>query len=275
MQMFKQLGITTWQLIRHWFNWNNLIMRYRFGKIDHENFRNELKKIFPVLTKIEDNKIDDAWNKMCEYNEHSTTGFKAIRELVASDHEIYVFSRTNPKHLEFITQKLHEADSSFDKLPGQCYWSFEGEGQKIANDFVGYFRKQIKSKNASAAIQLFYTHPVDPAPTWFLGWLQKPYEKYMFKAAEKHVKQLHQRATALGFELISCEQKNFASKLSGCQSTVEEKRPDVILSDSTPTLVFRGKEADKEKAKEGAESKVDQQSKLRTFRPRFCPLAAD
>ena len=69
-QAFAQLGITTWQFIRHWFAWDKLIMRYRFGRLGPVNFKNELKKIFPVLNRHSNDKIDDVWDQMCDYNEH-------------------------------------------------------------------------------------------------------------------------------------------------------------------------------------------------------------
>ena len=35
-----------------------------------KNFKNELKKIFPVLNRHSNDKIDDVWDQMCDYNEH-------------------------------------------------------------------------------------------------------------------------------------------------------------------------------------------------------------
>ncbi len=165
--------------------------------------------------------------------------FKAIEVLIANGYEVYLFSRTDPKHIEFINKNFRDAsDPRTTTLPGYCHWSFEGNGKRIGHDFVGCLINQIKHKDPSANIQLFFTQPIDPAPSWFIGWLQKPYEKWAFRQAKKCVKALHQRARVLGFKLIRCEQSDFSLKLLD-QSTIEKKEPVFDLENNI-TLTFRG-----------------------------------
>lgn len=244
-QAFAELGVSSWQFFRHWFTWNKLIVNYRLGKMTHAFFRDELKKVFPVLKACTDENFDKAWNKMCEYSEQSTASFKAIQELVDAGYRVYVYARTNPKHIEYITQKFREASGNTNAvLPGRTYWSYEGEGQKIQHDYVANLRARIKAWDSTAIIQHHYTQPTDPAPGW-VGWFKKPYEKFAFRLAQIHVNNLHKRASEMGFTLVQCDEHHtLASKLLAL-NLGESKQEETIklVPFCGPSVTFRRKTA--------------------------------
>jgi hypothetical protein len=268
-QAFAKLGVTTWQFFRHWFAWNGLVGQYRRGIINHAQFRANLKNIFPVLNNASDSQIDEAWNAMCVYTKNSTVALQVIQALVNQGVEVQIFGSSNEKHIEFITQKFFNVFESSVPLPGTCVWSHEVKENVIGNDFVAYLVKKIKTQNSSALINLFYNQPTDPAPAWLIGWFQNPFGKYMFKQADKHVKNLHVSAKNLGFELVEST-TDLAEQLLGSYSS--EPNNTGLELEETKRLVFRQTAASKkEEVKKTPEKQPKVPSSLR--RAGICRLS--
>lgn len=269
-EAFTQLGVTTWQFFWHWRAWNALVGQYRRGIIDHDQFRANLKKIFPVLNESSDSQIDAAWNAMCVYTDQSTAALHAIQKLVDQGLEVQIYGSSNQKHVEFITQKFCDVSNPAISLPGTCVWSHEVKQNIIGNDFVAYLVNKIKSQKASISIKLLYSQPTNPAPGW-QGWLQNPFGKYMFKQAEKHIKKLHESAQNLGFELVKSK-KELAEQLLTTY-TSETNNNTRFAFEETKSLVFRqtGVSKKEEEVKKASEKQPEVPSSL--LRAGICRLS--
>lgn len=208
---FLKLGVSAWSLYLHFLplpgflaKWRgpslpNLFDQYRRGEVTTDEFRNNIRNVFPGTT-ISDADFDAAWNAMQNVTALTKNAFAEATSLIQQGFDVRFIAGTNELHKADILRK-----AGMDSFPGITYFSHEKK--LLGNDLFSALIKEVRQQHPTIRkedIAYFYSEPQDPYPRLGrLAWLANPLKKFKYEQDKKYVANLKKEATTLGFTLVA------------------------------------------------------------------------
>lgn len=199
---FRGLGIRLHSMIWNWRKTIQCIEKYKSGLLLNDQFIAQLKIIYPKLSLIAEPAIWEAWNKMCTVEAFGKEGFSQLEALKQSGISVYIFSRTNPAHVDCIQVQLGS------NIPGKTFYSYEHHNTKCT--LIDSLMHEIKTEfpNVQPKDIQYYYKDVEQGPFsklwWFppLRWLLSPLGMWFHKSTINHVSNLKKESRSKGYSLL-------------------------------------------------------------------------
>ncbi|MCS5709754.1 hypothetical protein CC99x_012680 [Candidatus Berkiella cookevillensis] len=139
---------------------------------------------------------------MCTVETFGKEGFSQLEALKQSGISVYIFSRTNPAHVDRIQAQLGT------NIPGKAFYSYEHHNTKCT--LIDSLMHEIKTEfpNAQPKDIQYYYKDVEQGPfskLWWLPplrWLLSPLGMWFHRSAVNHVSNLKKESQSKGYNLL-------------------------------------------------------------------------